>query len=149
MDLKKIIAKLPTGYAGEAAAMGAEELRREVLTATGRKNRIVRERDHNEELQKAKELAKSLAGAFSDAIKTEDAKLAYLTYLLDDKGKPLLSIEQETLLDEEAQERGADRDVILGREEGSGVNEAMKGLRKTLRDSGMSVSVGTEPQRDD
>lgn len=115
MDLKKIIAKLPTGFAGDAANMSEADLKAEVLKATGRKARIVRERDQNPALNSAKELVKSLAGGFNDAIKLEDAKLAYVSYLLDDKGKPLLGVDEEQRMDEESSKRGADRNVILGR----------------------------------
>lgn len=87
MNIKKIIARLPTGYAEEADRMDSEALSAEVLLAETRIREVEREQAADEKLQGAKEIVKDLKGPYSDALKAQRAKIDYALHLLEERGK--------------------------------------------------------------
>jgi hypothetical protein len=87
MDIKKIIAKCPTGYVEECAAKTEEDLRADIIEAEARIREVVSEREKDEKLNGAKELVKDLSSGYNDAVKAQRAKIAYALHVLDDAGK--------------------------------------------------------------
>ena len=87
MDIKKIIAKLPTGYVEEAARMDDATLREEVLRAETRIREVARDRASDEKLQGAKDIVKDLNGPYADAVKAQRAKIAFTLHTLEERGK--------------------------------------------------------------
>jgi hypothetical protein len=88
MDVLKIIKKLPTGYADEAAAMDGDKLRAEIVKAEGALHECDRLMEDDEKLQAAKLIAKDLGAGYRDARKAQRAKIAYVLYLLEEKCEP-------------------------------------------------------------
>lgn len=87
MDIKKIIAKLPVGYAEEAAGMDGDALRAEIIRAETSIRETEREMGADEKLQGAREIAKDLARGYSDAKRAQRAKIAYSLHLLEERGE--------------------------------------------------------------
>lgn len=88
MDIKKVIAKLPTGFVDEAAAMGANELRQCILRATATIQEVKDAQEADEKLQGAKELVKDYSAGYTDVVKAQGAKVAYCLHLLAERGQP-------------------------------------------------------------
>lgn len=86
MDLKKIIAKLPTGYVDEVNGASPERLKAEVIRAETNIKSVEQERAEDDKLAGAKELVKDLAGPYRDAINAQRAKISYLMHLLGEAG---------------------------------------------------------------
>lgn len=87
MDIKKVIAKLPVGFAEEAAGMGGDQLRAEIIRAEESLREVEREMGADEKLQGAREIAKDIAGSYNDAKRAQRAKIAYALHLLDERGE--------------------------------------------------------------
>ncbi len=87
LDIKKVIAKLPTGYAEDAAGMDGDKLRAEIIRAETALREVEIEQKADEKLQGAREIVKDIVGGYSDAKKAQRAKIAYSLHLLDERGE--------------------------------------------------------------
>lgn len=87
MDIKKIIAKLPTGFAEDAAGMDGDGLRAEIIRAETSVREVEREQSADEKLQGAREIVKDIVGAYNDAKRAQRAKIAYSLHLLEERGE--------------------------------------------------------------
>lgn len=66
--------------------MDVDGLKAVIVESAANKARVKAERDGDEKLAGAKEIVKDIGGAYSDAIKTQEAKTAYALHLLEQKG---------------------------------------------------------------
>ena len=87
MDIKKIAAKLPSGYAEEAAGMSGSQLRDEIIKAETSLHEVDKELKADEKVTGARELLKDLVGAYNDAKKAQRAKIQYAIHLLEERGE--------------------------------------------------------------
>lgn len=87
MDIKKIIAKLPVGFAEDAAGMNGDQLRAEIIKAETSLRTVEHEMKADEKLTGAKELVKDFSGAYNDAKKAQRAKIAYALHVLEERGQ--------------------------------------------------------------
>ena len=87
LDIKKVIAKLPTGFAEDAAGMDGDRLRAEIIRAETSLREVEIEQKADEKLQGAREIVKDIVGGYSDAKKAQRAKIAYSLHLLDERGE--------------------------------------------------------------
>ncbi len=87
MDINKIITKLPTGFAEEAAGMDGTQLRAEIIRAETNLREVEMEQKADEKLTGAKEIAKDLVSSYNDARRAQRAKIAYTLHLLDERGE--------------------------------------------------------------
>lgn len=87
MDVKKVIAQLPAGYAEEAAGLSGAELRAEIVRAETSLRWVQQEMAADEKLSGARELLKDLSASYRDASKAQRAKIAYALHLLDERGE--------------------------------------------------------------
>src|SRR5262249_51912902 len=87
LDIKKIIAKLPTGYAEDAAGMDGDQLRREIIRAETALPGVEKELRADQKLQGAREVLKDLVGAYNEARRAQRAKISYSLHLLDERGE--------------------------------------------------------------
>lgn len=87
MDIKKIIAKLPVGFAEDAAGMDGDALRAEIIRAETSIREVEREQGQDEKLQGAREIVKDIVGSYNDAKRAQRAKIAYSLHLLDERGE--------------------------------------------------------------
>ena len=89
MDIKKIIAKLPTGWAEDVAGFDAGQLKAAILQSEVNIRTVETERDADERLSGAKELLKDLSGPYRDAVGAQRAKIAYALHVLEERGELL------------------------------------------------------------
>ena len=87
MNIEKLLKKLPTGFADDVAGFNEQQLKDAVLQSEANIRRVEQERDADEKLAGAKELLKDLNGPYRDAIGAQRAKIAYLMYTLEERGK--------------------------------------------------------------
>ncbi|MFO0559507.1 MAG: hypothetical protein U0269_15935 [Polyangiales bacterium] len=87
MDIKKVIAKLPTGYVDEVAGMDGAKLRSEIIQAESNIREILKEQAADEKLAGARELVKDFVGGYNEAKKAQRAKIEYLLHLLEERGE--------------------------------------------------------------
>lgn len=87
LDIKKVIAKLPTGYLDDVASMDGSQLRGEIIKAESNIREILKEMAADEKLTGAKELVKDFVGGYNDAKKAQRAKIEYLLHLLEERGE--------------------------------------------------------------
>ncbi len=87
MDIKKIIAKLPTGYAEDAAGMDGDRLRAEIIRAETSLREVEMEQKADEKLTGAREIVKDIVASYNDAKRAQRAKIAYSLHLLDERGE--------------------------------------------------------------
>lgn len=87
MDIKKIIGRLPTGFAEDAAGMNGDQLRAEIIKAETSLRTVEQEMKADEKLTGAKELVKDYSAAYNDAKKAQRAKIAYALHVLEDRGE--------------------------------------------------------------
>lgn len=87
LDIKKIIAKLPVGYAEEAAGMDGDALRAEIIRAETSIREVEKEQTGDEKLQGAREIVKDIVGSYNDAKRAQRAKIAYSLHLLEERGE--------------------------------------------------------------
>jgi hypothetical protein len=78
--------KLPTGFADEADAMDADQLKSLIVMSESNIYEIEKERENDVKLNAAKELVKEISGPYNDAVKTQTAKVKYALFLLEGKG---------------------------------------------------------------
>ena len=87
MDIKKIIAKLPTGFVDDAAGMDGVRLNAEIVKAETNLREIENDIEGNEKLMGAKAITKDIMGGYNDAKKAQRAKIAYSLHLLEERGE--------------------------------------------------------------
>lgn len=87
LDIKKIIAKLPPGFAEDAAGMDREQLRAEVMRANISLRQVEQEMKADEKLTGARELVKDFSAAYNEAKKAQRAKIAYSLHVLEERGE--------------------------------------------------------------
>lgn len=87
MDIKKIIAKLPTGFVEEAAGMDGDALRAAIVRAEELVRETEREQGQDEKLQGAREIVRDIMGGYNDAKRAQRAKIAYSLHLLEERGE--------------------------------------------------------------
>lgn len=87
LDIKKIIAKLPVGFAEDAAGMDGDALRAEIIRAETSIREVEREQGQDEKLQGAREIVKDIVGSYNDAKRAQRAKIAYSLHLLEERGE--------------------------------------------------------------
>lgn len=95
LDIKKVIAKLPTGYVDEVAGMDGAKLRSEIIQAESNIREVLKEMAADEKLQGARELVKDFLGGYNDAKKAQRAKIDYLLHLLEERGELGTSMSSE------------------------------------------------------
>ena len=87
MDIKKIIARLPVGFAEDAAGMDREQLRAEVMKANIALRDVDAEMKANEKLQGARELVKDFMAPFNEVKRAQRAKIDYALHVLEERGE--------------------------------------------------------------
>lgn len=87
MDIKKIIARLPTGFVDDVAGMNGDGLRSEIIKAETSLREVEKEQKADEKLQGAKELVKDIVGSYNDAKRAQRAKIAYALHVLEERGE--------------------------------------------------------------
>jgi len=87
MDIKKIIAKLPVGFAEDAAGMDADALRAVIIAAETSLRNVEQEMKANEKLTGARELVKDFMAPYNEAKKAQRAKIAYSLHVLEERGE--------------------------------------------------------------
>lgn len=87
MDIKKIIAKLPVGFAEDAAGMNREQLRAEVMKAEIAMRQVEHDMKADEKLTGARELVKDYSAAYNEVKKAQRAKIAYSLHVLEERGE--------------------------------------------------------------
>lgn len=87
MDIKKIIAKLPVGFAEDAAGMDADALRAEIIKSETSLRTTDQEMKANEKLTGARELVKDFMAPYNEAKKAQRAKIAYALHVLEERGQ--------------------------------------------------------------
>jgi hypothetical protein len=87
MDIKKIIAKLPTGFLDEVAGMDGDQLRAEIIKAETSIREVEMSQKADEKLTGAREIVKDIVGGYNDARKAQRAKIAYTLHVLEERGE--------------------------------------------------------------
>jgi hypothetical protein len=88
VDIKKVIAKLPSGFVDDAAAMSPDELRQCIVDATANMERIQSEQEADEKLTGAKELVRDYSAGYKEARAAQAAKVSYCHHRLAELGTP-------------------------------------------------------------
>jgi len=86
MDIKKIIAKLPPGYAEDMAGMNDAQIRAEIIKAETAIRYTEQEMAADEKLRGARELAKDLSAPYREANNAQKAKIRYSLHVLEERG---------------------------------------------------------------
>lgn len=84
--VKKILAKLPSGYEADVASLGEEALKVEIIKAEERISDIKQSEEEDQKLAGARELAKELAAPYADAVAAQRAKIDYVLHVLSSRG---------------------------------------------------------------
>ena len=87
MDIKKLISKLPKGFVDEVASMSSEAMEDAIVASEANIRRVEAEREGDEKLRGARELAKDLSAPYADAVKAQRAKIEYLLWQLEERGE--------------------------------------------------------------
>ena len=87
MDIKKIIAKLPAGFAEEAAGLSATQLRAEIIKAETAIRWTEQEKAADEKLSGARSLVKDLSAPYNEAKGAQTAKIKYSLHVLEERGE--------------------------------------------------------------
>ncbi len=87
MDIKKIIAKLPTGYIDDTSSMNGADLRTEIIKAETAIREMQKEMAADEKLQGARELVKDFVAGYNEVKKAQRAKIEYLLHVLEERGE--------------------------------------------------------------
>lgn len=82
----KYLKKLPEGFFDGMQSADTEELKSKILESERHIYEIEQEKEENEKLKAIKEEAKILGSSFRDAKNTEEAKIKYCLYLLEERG---------------------------------------------------------------
>lgn len=95
MDINKLIAKLPTGFVDEVSSMGDEQIEAAVITSNENIREVNRAEKEDENLQGLKEALKDAKAPYADTRKAQNAKIAYLLHVREERGKDTHDIEME------------------------------------------------------
>lgn len=87
MDIRKIIAKLPAGFAEDCASFTGNDLRAEIIRAETSLRTVEQEMKADEKLTGARELVKDLSAAYNEAKKAQRAKIQYALHVLEERGE--------------------------------------------------------------
>lgn len=87
--MDKILKKVPKGFVDEADKWSEKRLKEEILLCEGGISGAEKARDADKELNDAKEIVKELSAPYREDIATYCAKIDYVMWLLEQKGKPL------------------------------------------------------------
>jgi hypothetical protein len=87
MDMMKLLAKLPSGYAEEVAGYDDARLQAELVQCEANIHQVETEKAADEKLNGARELVKDLAGPYRDAVSAQRAKIKYVLAMLLERGK--------------------------------------------------------------
>jgi len=87
MDILKILAKLPAGYAEDVAGFDTGRLQTEVLKCETNIRQVEQEKEADEKLSGAKSLVKDLSAPYRDAVAAQRAKIKYLLHVLEERGQ--------------------------------------------------------------
>jgi peroxiredoxin len=90
----KILKSLPE-FKATAEAASAEELKQIIVVSEGNVFNMMTSKDNDTKLSGAKEIVKALSAPYSEAIKCQQAKIAYALHLLQSKGAELGDAESE------------------------------------------------------
>ncbi len=87
MDINKIIAKLPVGFAEEASGMNGDQLRAEIIKAETSLRWVQQEMKADEKLTGARELMKDLSASYNETKRAQRAKIDYALHVLEERGE--------------------------------------------------------------
>lgn len=87
MDINKLKAKLPVGFAEDAEAMDGARLRQEIIQAEAALREAEAEQKKDEKLAGAREIVKDLVAGYNEVKKAQRAKIAYTLHLLEARGE--------------------------------------------------------------
>lgn len=91
MDIKKILKKLPTGFAEDVASFNTAQLKGVILQSEANIRTVEQEREADDRLRGAKEIVKDLAGPYRDAVTAQRAKIAYAFHVMEERGESITS----------------------------------------------------------
>ena len=83
---KKILDKLPEGFADAIEGSAVEEIRKRVLEAENHLFEIEQEKDKDENLKRAKEELKLISSAYNEAKKVSNAKIKFCMHIAEGRG---------------------------------------------------------------
>lgn len=86
---KKILDRLPDGWADSANSMKEDELKQVIVQCEGNLYLIAQEKEGDANLAKAREEVKNLGAAYRDGKNTQQAKITYALWLLESRGADL------------------------------------------------------------
>lgn len=86
---KKMLDRLPEGWADSANSMKEDELKKVVFECAGNIHTINQAKGNDEKLNGAKELARNLSAPYRDAKNAQQAKIDYAIWLLEGRGVDL------------------------------------------------------------
>ena len=90
----KILKSMPE-FKDTADQSSVEELKKIIVISEGNIFNMQKAKDEDVKLAGAKELVKDLSAPYSDAVKAQQAKIAYALHLLESKGTELGDAESE------------------------------------------------------
>ena len=82
----KWLKKLPEGFTDTANGMKDDELKKVIFDCEGNIYTIEKEKESDNKLNAAKEIAKELSGPYRDAKSCQTAKIKYALWLLETRG---------------------------------------------------------------
>lgn len=87
LDIKKIISKLPPGFAEDCAGFDGDALRAEIIKAETSLRQVEQDMKANEKLTGARELVKDFMAPYNEAKKAQRAKIDYAMHVLEERGQ--------------------------------------------------------------
>lgn len=87
--------KLPSNFQDEANAMSEEDLKKVIVESEKNLYTIDKEKEADQKLAGAKEIAKTLSGAYREASSAQNAKIKYVMFLLEGRGVDLSRTDSE------------------------------------------------------
>lgn len=88
--------KLPTGWQDTASAMKEDELKRVIVECESNIYVIDKEKTNDATLKGAREIVKEKGAPYRDAKSTQEAKIKYALFLLENRGTELDSRDNES-----------------------------------------------------
>lgn len=87
MHIEKIIKKLPKGFLDECETWDEARLKADIIQSEKNIEVVETAKADDEKLTQAKEMVKEMTAPYSDAVKAQRAKIAYVMYRLAELGK--------------------------------------------------------------
>ncbi len=84
---EKLLKKVPPDFVSAASSMSVDELKKVLVECEAELYNIDKERDADEQLTAAKNVAKDLGKGYRDVKVPVSAKLKYTMYMLDSRGQ--------------------------------------------------------------